>query len=147
MTLVTWEPMRGLTRLQDEMNRLWRDAVGTLDRPNAGDRLFSPPVDIIEQGDNIVLVADVPGLTRDQIELSVENRALTISGERAPLQTEGAAVFHTERGYGKFSRVFSLPATVDVERISAEYREGVLRVTLPKAEAAKPRKIDVRVDG
>lgn len=142
MTLVRWQPFTTLNRVQDEVSTILRDAFEGLD--SAYPRSFVPPVDIMEHGENLLLVADLPGLSKDDIELSVENRTLTLAGERKEdARFDGAASFRSERAHGRFSRVFALPATVDVSRISAEFKDGVLTVSLPKAEEAKPRKIEV----
>ncbi|MBP7147049.1 MAG: Hsp20/alpha crystallin family protein [Acidobacteria bacterium] len=138
--VVTWEPLRNLARIQDEMARFMR---GALESDRTGS--FGLPVDIVETEDAVLLLADMPGVDRDKIDLSVENRSLTITGERAvPKEFETHTVYHTERMFGKFSRSFVLPTTVDVNQITADYREGVLRVCLPKAEQARPRRIEVR---
>ncbi len=143
MTLVRWQPFNSLNRVQDEVSSILRDAFEGID--TAHSRGFVPPVDIMEHGENLLLVSDLPGFTNDDIEVSVENRTLTLAGERkADARFEGASTFRAERSYGRFSRVFALPATVDVARISAEFKDGVLTVTLPKAEEARPRKIEVR---
>jgi len=144
MTLVRWQPLQSVQSFQDEMAQLMRE---TFDGAEAGyARPFVPPVDIIEQGDTLLLVADLPGFRNEDIEVSVENRTLTLSGERKPNPAhQDASTFRSERSHGRFSRVFALPATVDVAKIGAEFRDGILTVTLPKAEEAKPRKIEVRI--
>jgi HSP20 family protein len=144
MTLVRWQPLQSVQALQEEMAHLVREAF---DGADAGySRPFVPPVDILEKGDTLLLVADLPGFRNEDIEVSVENRTLTLSGERkADLAHQDAAVFRAERSTGRFSRVFALPVTVDVAKIGAEVRDGILTVTLPKAEEAKPRKIEIRI--
>lgn len=138
------EPMRNLARIQNEMSRWMRDAFDGADA-TTGPGLYAPAVDIIEHGDDLVLLADLPGVRREDIDVSVENRTLTLTGERkAPAESEDSAVYRSERPMGKFTRTFSLPATVDVGRITAEHKEGVLRVALPKAEEARPRRIEIK---
>ncbi len=147
MAFVGLEPLRNLARMQDEMARLLRDAFESVEAGTTSTTagLWAPPVDIIEHGDDLVLVADLPGVSRDDIDISVENRTLTLSGERKPPEEyQDSTVYRTERAYGKFTRTFALPASVDVSRITAEYHDGVLRVILPKAEEARPRKIEIR---
>lgn len=142
MTLVRWEPLRNLARMQDEMARFMRDTFDSVEGGTGG--LFTPPVDIFEEKDNVVLVADLPGLTAEDFDLSVENRTLTLSGERKfPAEAQDRTTFRSERPFGRFTRTFSLPATVDISKIQAEFGSGVLRVTLPKAEDSRPRKIQV----
>lgn len=142
MTYVTVDPMRGLARLQHEMSRLMRDSF---DSDAATGGTFVPPVDIVERGEDLLLFADLPGVALDDIDVSVENRTLTLTGERRDLaEVKDGTVFRNERPNGRFTRTFALPATVDVARISAEHKDGVLRVLLPKAEAARPRRIEIR---
>lgn len=143
MTLIRWEPLRNLARMQDEMARSLRDVFDTVD--NSAGTLMPPPVDIVEDNDRMVLLADLPGFSSDDLDLSVENRTLTLSGERkAPEFSPSGRVFRSERPFGRFTRTFSLPATVDVAKIQAEFSAGVLKVTLPKAEDSRPRKIQVQ---
>ena len=143
MTLVRWQPVRSINPFQDEVAQLMREAFEGAEAGSA--RPFVPPVDIIEKGDTLLLVADLPGFRNEDIEVAVENRTLTLSGERKPDPAyEAASTFRTERSFGRFGRVFALPATVDVSRIAAEVRDGILTVSLPKAEEAKPRKIEVQ---
>jgi HSP20 family protein len=142
MTLVRFQPFHPISRFQDEMAQLMRDAIEGVDSSLA--RPFLPPVDIVEQGDTLRLVADLPGFRNEDIEVSVENRTLTLAGERKlDPRFQDASTFRSERSFGRFSRVFALPAIVDVSKIAAEFKDGVLTVTLPKAEEAKPRKIEV----
>ena len=138
-------PMRNLARMQSEMSRLMRDVFESADAADVTSGLFVPPVDIVEHGEKVLLIADLPGVNPDAIDVSVENRTLTLTGERkeAGEVTEGS-VYRSERPAGRFTRTFALPATVDVSRISADYRDGVLRVVLPKAEEARPRRIEIK---
>ncbi len=109
---------------------------------------WAPAVDITETTDEWILAADLPGLTTEDVSVSVENSVLTISGERKREYEEGpnGHGYHTvERRYGRFERSFRLPQSVNAEKVRAEFTNGVLRVSLPKAETAKPRKIEVKV--
>ena len=143
MTLVRWtDPFRDLAHLQDRINRAFIDAQG---HPEAG-AAWVPPVDIFQNGDQeVVLKAELPDMTREAIDITVENGTLTIKGEKA-LPAERQEQFHrVERRYGTFSRSFSLPQTVDTAKAVAEYTNGVLTVRLPLREEAKPRQIKVEV--
>ena len=106
-----------------------------------------PPVDIFQTGDHeLVLKAELPDMTREDIDITVENFVLTIKGEKtAPADVRDDQYHHIERRYGSFSRSFSLPQTVDPNRVSAEYKDGVLTVRVPLREEAKPRTIKVDV--
>lgn len=142
MTYVTVDPVRSLVRLQNEMSRFMRDAF---DSESASGGAFVPPVDIVEQGEEIVLLADLPGLRIEDIDVSVENRTLTLTGERKPVaDLQNATLFRAERPLGRFTRTFALPATVNVTGITAEFKDGILFVRLPKAAEARARRIEIK---
>lgn len=143
----TWlSPFNRLTTLQDEINRLFESPFGELAR---GAELFtgwSPPLDVYEDKDNVIVTAELPGMKKQDIDLSVHNNALTISGERKFERKEGEGdASRSERYYGRFQRTVTLPKPVDAKKVGARYRDGILTVTLPKAEEAKPRQIEVKV--
>jgi HSP20 family protein len=103
-------------------------------------------VDIFEQGDDLVIRAEVPGIERDAIEVKLADNTLTLSGERVRgTEADDTRAYRRERVYGSFVRSFSLPKTVDATRIAATYKNGVLEITIPKVEEAKPRKINIKV--
>jgi HSP20 family protein len=119
----------------------WRDAEATT--------AWCPAVDIRETKDELTLHVELPGISEEAVDVSVENGVLTISGERKQQteeETEGSGYHLVERCYGHFERRFSLPRSVDSEKVRAAFAHGVLTVTLPKAETAKPRKIEVKVE-
>jgi HSP20 family protein len=125
--------------------RLFEDTVSRLLSEPAA-RPWSPAVDIFETENELLLKADLPGLEMKDIDIQIENGTLTLRGERKYEQTSKDGGFHrVERGYGGFARYFSLPDTVDPEKVKAEYKNGVLTVTLPKKEIAKPRQIKVEI--
>jgi HSP20 family protein len=106
---------------------------------------WTPAVDIFEQGDDLVIRAEVPGLEKDDVDISIENNTLVLSGERKrEAEFDERDAYRLERSFGVFTRSFILPITVDCARISASYKNGVLELTLPKAEQAKQRKIEIR---
>lgn len=115
----------------------------------SGDQVTSawvPPTDVFEDAEGLKIVAELPGLTAQDVKLTVENQTLTIRGERKRIAEEKTTRVHRyERSYGSFERSFTLPNTVDVERVEAKFEHGVLTVTLPRAERAKPQTIEVRV--
>ncbi len=143
-TVATYDPFRNFRSLQSEINRLFdRD----LDSSNGQMTAWPMRVDIREDENQIVIKADVPGMEQKDINVNVDNGQLTISGERKFNDEENKDNYHRlERAYGKFSRSFSLPNTTDTGKISAAYTNGVLEVTLPKLEEAKPRSIQVKVN-
>ena len=127
-----------LGALEDTLNRFFTAPVAS--------RPWTPPVDIIETEQELILKADVPEMTEKDIAISIEKGTLTIKGERNFEKKDDTASYHRiERGYGSFARSFGLPETVDPEKVSAAYKNGVLTVTLPKMELAKPRTIEVKV--
>ena len=149
MAIVRWDPFREVAQLQDRLNRVIGDAYGR----NGADEGFMttgewvPPVDIYADGDReLVLKAELPEMTLEDIDVSVDNGALTIKGEKKLAKEFKHDQFHRiERRYGAFSRSFSLPQTVDPHKVEAEYKQGVLTVRLPLREEAKPRQIKVNV--
>ena len=152
MAIVRWEPFRDLVSLQDRMNRLFDESfrsrgagAGQEDDWALGGS-WAPAVDIYEHDGNIVLKAEIPGIDPKEVDIRVENNVLTLRGERKIDQEIKRDNYHrVERAYGAFSRSFTLPNVVDTDKIKAEYRDGVLRVTLPKREEAKPKQIQVNV--
>ena len=128
----------GLRLFQDTVNRLLSDGGNT--------RPWAPSVDILETENELVLKADVPGVELKDIDIQIENGTLTLKGERKFEKEEKNKGFHRlERSYGSFVRYFTVPDTVDTEHVKAEYQNGVLSVTLPKKEVAKPKAIKVQV--
>ena len=145
MAVVRWDPFRDLNMLQDRMNRMFDDAGRTwrTDEP-AATTTWSPAVDIFETEGEIVVKAELPGMERKDIVLNLENNVLTVRGERRfAKETKDDNYHRIERSYGTFSRSFSIPATVDEEKIRADYRDGVLKIVLPKKEQAKPKQIRI----
>ena len=145
MTLMRYAPSTeleefpvGLRLLQDSVSRLFSEP---------SNRPWSPAVDIFETEHELVLKADVPEIEMKDIDLQVENGTLTLRGKRKFEQEQKGRGYHRiERGYGSFVRAFTLPDTVDVEKVKAEYKSGVLTVTLAKKEVAKPKTIRVEIN-
>ena len=148
MTLVRWNPIREFAQLEERLDRAFSDAYARgSDEGLMTSGSWVPPVDIYQNGDHeLVLKAEVPDMTRDDIDITVDNGTLTIKGEKKLATDVKEEQFHRiERRYGTFSRSFSLPQTVDHSKVSAEYKNGVLTVRLPLREEAKPRSITVDV--
>lgn len=144
--LTRWDPFRDLSMLQDEMNRWFDDRYRGRDRETAISR-FAPPVDIYEDAEGVSLSVDLPGVEPKAVQVKVEDGTLSIGGERRLEREEKKDAYHRiERTYGSFLRSFSLPPTLDVDRIKAEHKNGVLRVFLPRREETKPRTIAVKVE-
>jgi HSP20 family protein len=161
MTLTRWQrpdfwglsPLRRMTSLRDQVDSLFNLAFGHLadakQENGQGLQLMEgwfPPVDVYEDKDNLLVKAELPGLKKEDIQISLDNGNLTLSGERKQEEKhQDAGVYRSERWVGRFHRTVSLPCRVDVEKIDASYSEGVLTVTLPKAEDAKPKRIPISV--
>jgi HSP20 family protein len=148
MPMVRWEPFHNLVSIQDRMNRIFDEAfrgqrTGEEDDWALGGN-WAPAVDIYEQGDNIVLKAELPGIDAKDVDIRVENNVLSLRGERKFANEVKREDYHrVERAYGSFSRSFTLPNVVDTDRIKADYKDGVLQVTLPQKEEAKPKQISI----
>jgi HSP20 family protein len=131
------DEMPGMRSLQDTLNRFFEPGV----------RPWTPPVDILETENELLLKMDVPDIQLSDVDIRLENDTLTVKGERKfDQQAAGGKGYHRiERSYGTFARSFSLPNTVDTEKVRADYRNGVLTIILPKKEIAKPRSIKVEI--
>ncbi len=150
MTLVRWEPFRNLVSVQSRMNRIFDEAFrgqpGASEDDWALGGNWAPAVDIFEHEDNIVLKAELPGIDPKDVNIHVENNVLSLRGERKfETEVKREDCHRVERAYGTFSRSFTLPNVVNTEKIDAEYKDGVLKVTLPQKEEAKPKQISIAV--
>lgn len=148
MAIVRWDPLREMSDMQDRMGRLLGEFYGRRGADDVMQRgAWIPPVDIYDSGAHeLIIKAELPDMQREDIQLTVDNNTLTISGEKkmdAELKDENC--HRIERAYGTFTRSFSLPPTVDGTKVSADYKAGVLTVRLPLREEAKPRQIQVKV--
>lgn len=145
-TITRWEPFRGLSTLQDQVNRLFDDSFGRAHTGQADLAAWSPAVDIHEAENELVVKADLPGLQEKDIDIRVENNTLSIRGERKfEREVNEENYLRVERTYGSFTRSFSLPNTIHTEGIRADYHDGVLTVHLPKREETKPKQIKIGV--
>ena len=145
MSIIRYDPFRDLRTLQEEVNRLFsNNLTPSFSDEGIGRGAWNPNVDIYENKDQIVLEAELPGMNREDFDLTVENNVITLRGERRFEKKDDADNNHrVERAYGSFTRSFTLPQTVSGDGATAEYRNGVLRVTLPKREETKARRIEV----
>ena len=153
MNLVPWRPretgldiFEDLGEFQKEMNRLFNLTLHRPGKKGNGGALWAPAVDIIDEKDHIRVRADLPGMKKEEIEVSVDNDTLTIRGEkREEKEIKEKDYVRSERYYGAFHRSFTLPAGVDPQKVNAGYKDGVLEITLPKREDAKPKQIKVDI--
>jgi HSP20 family protein len=149
MNTTRYNPFQPVRSLQDEINRLFSNNLGPQwEDQGIGRGVWNPLVDIYENKDQISLEVELPGMTKEDIQLTFENNVLTLSGERRFEKKDEEQNYHrVERLYGTFTRSFTLPNTVSGEGITAEYRDGVLRLSLPKKEEVKARRIEIAGEG
>lgn len=139
-----WEPFRDMLSLRADMDRLFSSLFGGAYEEREG--MWAPIVDIEEDNESIMVKAEIPGMKKEDIKVSVQSNMLTITGERKRESETKSKTFHrVERSYGKFSRMITLPTDVDSDKVKANYKDGILSITLPKPEAVKPKHIDVEI--
>ena len=149
-SIVRWDPFKEMSGLQDRMNRLFDDVWG---RGRRSEEEFIsggwvPPVDVRETKDSLEIAAELPGIDPKNVEVAVESGILSLRGTRTfEKAAEGETYHRVERAYGAFERSFTLPGNVDAERIQATYRNGVLHLSVPKREEAKPKAISIKIEG
>ena len=148
MAITRWRPFRDLVSIQDEMNRLFDDFFGRpITRREWTEKVWSPCVDMSETKDNIIINAEIPGMNKEDVKVSVQDNALTLSGERKQEKEEKNADYHRIEGsYGSFSRSFTLPTPVQPDKVKATYKDGILKITLPKTEEVKPKEVPISVE-
>lgn len=147
MSIVRWEPFRDLLTTQDRFNRLFNHTFSQVFGEEDGKLgTWSPAVDIFETEQNVVLKAELPGIDPKDVEVRVENNTLFLKGQRKFESEVKEENYHRiERSYGSFTRTFALPGTVNAENVSADYKGGVLTLTMPKREEAKPKTIKINI--
>jgi HSP20 family protein len=147
MTVITrWEPFREFSTLQDRLNRLFQQSVSEGRDESLTTSSFAPAVDVYEDDHQVTLKIEVPGIDEKDIDVRLENNTLTVHGERKLEKEEKEENYRrVERQYGSFTRSFTLPQTVDAEKVSAQYDKGVLKIKLAKKAEAKPKQIKISV--
>jgi HSP20 family protein len=146
MELIRWNPMRDVFSLRHQMNHLFDDVFRPVFRDDTGLSSWNryPTVDIYDNDENIVITAELPGIDKKNIVIDVKDGVLTLKGERSSEnEVKEKTYYRRERTFGKFERVFRLPADVDPEKISADYKDGILKIDIPKPEEQKPKQITV----
>jgi HSP20 family protein len=145
--LTNWPSFGRLSDLRDEIDRLFESPLTELTRTSQLLSGWTPLLDVYEDKENFTVKAELPGMKKDDIEVSLHDGMLSISGERkAESKHDDAEVYRAERFFGRFQRTVSLPAGVAADKVKAAYKDGVLTITLPKTEEAKPKHIDVAVN-
>lgn len=148
MSIVRWSPIRDMLNMQADMNRMFgtlfdRDSFETSLRSNA----WGPAVDISETADSYEVTAELPGLTKDDVKISYEGGMVSIRGEKKQEKEDKGKNYHRrERNYGAFERSFRLPTHIEVNKIEAKFKDGVLTLHLPKAEEARPKEIPIKIN-
>ena len=153
MSLIRWNPTRDLATfpsdmftMQREMNRMFDNLFRGVDEPSLLNSSWVPAVDVAEEDDAYVVMVELPGVNKNDVKITLESNILTIQGEkRAETESKEKNVHRVERSYGSFQRSFTLPTMVKNDKIDAEFKDGILKIMLPKAEEAKPRQIEVKV--
>ncbi|MBS3818208.1 Hsp20/alpha crystallin family protein [bacterium] len=145
MAIKRWDPFRDLMTLKDRMDRIFEDTFRTQgEEKELMPSTWSPSVDIFEDESNVVLSIELPGIEEKNIDVNIEDNALTVKGERNIEKEDKKENYHRiERAYGSFYRSFSIPNYVDVDKIEAQHENGVLKITMPKKAESKPRKVKV----
>ncbi len=145
MAIVRWEPFRDLVATQDRFNRLFNEALSSVfEGSPTGTQTWAPTVDIFETDQNVVLKAELAGVDPKDVEVRVEDGTLYLKGERKQEKEVKEENYHRiERSYGSFMRSFPLPNSVDADKAAADYKNGVLTLTLPKREESKPKAIKI----
>ncbi|MEN6536008.1 MAG: Hsp20/alpha crystallin family protein [Bryobacteraceae bacterium] len=145
MAITKYDPLRDFEEFPAGL-RLFQDTLSRLLSEPSTQRPWAPSVDILETENELVLKADLPDVSMNDIDIQIENGTLSLKGERKFEKEQKDVGYHRiERSYGSFARYFSLPDTVETEKVSADYKNGVLSVTLPKKEVAKPKSVKVQV--
>lgn len=146
MNLVRWNPMRDMFSLSDRMNRVFDGFFYPTTRDDESMSMWdwNPAVDIYDEKDHIVIKAEIPGVDKKDITVDIKDRVLTLKGERSSDNEEKKDNFYRrERTFGKFERSFSLPAQVDLDKVKADYKDGILKIEIPKPEGQKPKQITI----
>jgi HSP20 family protein len=146
MNLIRWNPFGEMTAVQNRINRMFNEPywpTGRMD-DDTGMGRWNPAVDLYEKDDYFVIKAELPGVDKKDIAIDLKDRVLTLSGERSyENEVKEDSYYRRERSYGKFQRAFTLPAEVDSDKIKAEFKDGLLRIEVPKPEEQKPKQVTI----
>jgi HSP20 family protein len=153
MAITRWRPFRDFLTIQDEMNRLFDDffgrsagSIGPATRTE-WEEAWSPSVDVSETKDNVIVNAEIPGMSKEDVKVTVQDNILTLSGEKKQEKEEKNGSYHRiERSYGSFRRSFTLPTFVQADKVKAAYKDGILKITLPKTEEVKSKEIPISIE-
>ncbi len=144
MAIVRWDPIRELDSLQGDMNRLFDRFFDGRPANGGSNRRWIPAMDLVETDEDLVVRADLPGISEDDVEIEIKDNVLTVSGERkAEHEQKGEGYHRVERSFGRFARSLSLPRGVDADAVKAGFDEGVLEIRIPKPAEAKPTRVEI----
>lgn len=148
MAVSRWDPFRDLMSIQSELNRLFGRTYGGEGGETVHGASWAPPLDVYETGDRFVINVEIPGVSADQVDISVEDSTLMITGQRTFYEGISEESFHrVERRFGTFGRTLSLPSNANLEGIEASFDAGILTIEVPKVEEAKPKKVQIKARG
>ncbi|MFZ3089789.1 MAG: Hsp20/alpha crystallin family protein [Nitrospirota bacterium] len=148
MSLIKWDPFRDLLSLQERMNKLFEESLSRSgkDQEDLTVGRWSPAIDVMENEQEIVIKGELPGIELKDVEVLIKDNLLTLRGERKFEKEEEKENYHRiERAYGAFQRVFTLPASVEQDKVKAKMRDGILEIRLPKAKKELPKKVEIEV--
>jgi HSP20 family protein len=147
LDIIPWDRTKSLTRLRKEMDDLWGHFFGDVGFHPFRESIWAPALDVKETKENILVAAELPGLTSKDIEVSISGDLLTLKGEKKQEREEKEESYHlVERRYGSFTRSIRLTAEVDAQNIKASHKDGILTITLPKSEKAKEKQIKINIE-
>lgn len=150
MAIMRWDPFKDMLSLQERMNRLFDESFGRFSKgvPEAAAvGTWAPTVDVFETKDAIVVKADLPGVNKDSIKIEIKDNIMLLHGERKEeKEVKEENYYRFERVFGRFERSFGLPATVDKSKVKAKYKDGVLEISIPKAEEVKPKEVAIEIE-
>ncbi len=145
MALIRWDPFRETSSLQERLNRVFGDLRGRTGAEEVAQGAWVPPIDIHETPESLVLKAELPGLKREDISIELQDSTLVLKGEKRFEKDVNEENYHRiERTYGSFQRSFTLPGIIKQDGVKAKFNDGILEITLPKAEEAKPRQVKIQ---
>jgi HSP20 family protein len=147
MAIIRWDPWTTLPTLQDRINRIFEEAFpkGSAKEGELALVDWRPAVDTYEEGNNIVIKAELPGVKKEDVSIDIKDNVLTLKGERSQeTEVREENYYRKERSYGKFHRAFTLPDAVEPNKIDASFKDGVLKITIPKTEETKTKKIEIK---
>lgn len=148
MKLMHWDPYSNMTDIHNELNKYLTtpELFGPMTKQRTTEN-FVPAVDVVQRGDDLVFLAELPGMKKDDVTIEIEDGRLTLSGERKfKEETTKDDLYRMECSYGRFQRVFTLPTNVDATHAKAHFEDGILELTLPRLETAKPRRVEIDAD-